>query len=243
MIKLFKFKNKNNKPTNNYLAKKTVIGFVEGEIGPKKFLEMFQKDDDIYNWIQSIVPKKKTCYKHTSYKVTTKFGNSHTQIKEEIVPYDIKLIIEQHLSTKENIYGIYLDIHHEIASLIREVFPEENIKVSNELDNIFLFMLEACPEYIGGPDVESSGILEELLKNIPQNLSQTGQKDWYKDQLKAKFHVTSTKYPRWIQTPDWPVSNGRPMRFVSQEKANPEGISYLFEDIETGEQRIVFQTT
>ena len=243
MKKLFNFIKKQNTSTDNDPVKKTVIGFIEGEIGPKEFLEMFQKDDDIYNWIQSIVPKKKTCYKHTSYIITSESGDSYTYIKKEIVPYDIRLIIEQSLKTKENIYGVYLNIHHEVANLIKEAFPKEPIEVSNELDNIFLFMLDACPEYIGGPEVETSGIWEALWNALPQDLSQAEQKKWYKDQLNAKFHITSNKYPRWVQAPEWPTSNGHPMKFISQQKSNSEGVLYLFEDVDTGEQRTIIQRT
>jgi hypothetical protein len=43
MKKLFNFIKKQNTSTDNDPVKKTVIGFIEGEIGPKEFLEMFQR--------------------------------------------------------------------------------------------------------------------------------------------------------------------------------------------------------
>ena len=68
--------------------------------------------------------------------------------------------------------------------------------------------------------------------------------------IKELFHIESNKYPRWIQSPEWPIGeNGVPMRFVSQKRKKGkeyETILYtefLFEDVKTGEQRVVEQFT
>ena len=64
------------------------------------------------------------------------------------------------------------------------------------------------------------------------------------------FHIDGKNYPRWINEPEWPVSSsGIPLRFVDQKKK--KGIEYdtmlyteyYFEDVDTGEKRVVSQFT
>ena len=58
------------------------------------------------------------------------------------------------------------------------------------------------------------------------------------------------KYPRWVQYAEWPASaSGKPMRFVEQKKAKGKVYAeimlthYTFEDVDTGEQRVIDQFT
>ena len=58
------------------------------------------------------------------------------------------------------------------------------------------------------------------------------------------------KYPRWVQEAEWPiVPSGKPMRFLEQKKAKGKAYAetmlthYVFEDVDTGEQRVIDQFT
>lgn len=221
----------------------TVKDFIEGSISPKDFLALCRDNDEIFDWIQSIVPKRKTCYKNTTATIIGSQGKPIELARSEIVPYDIRLVVQQYLDMDGDTLGSYLNIHTAISKLIKEAFPKESIKVSDKLQEQCMLMLEACPQYIGGREVNCSGVLEELLNNIPEGLSMDQQINWYRSQVKEIFHITSNNYPRWIQDAEWPINNSRPMRFVSQEKASSEGVYYIFEDVETGEIRKVFQCT
>lgn len=223
--------------------KRLVLDFVEGNIPPKEFWDMCQEDERIFDWIQSVVPKDKICYKNTPYVEYTEDGICLNKIKSEIIPYDIRIVIKQSCNYSSTMLGKLLNFHGIISRLMKEVFPNENFIVSQELSNKFMFMLDACPRYIGGYEVDCSGILEELLDTVPEGLSMKQKINWYRSQVKEMFHITSNYYPRWIQEADWPMNNNRPMRFVSQNKAPGEGNYYIFEDVETGERRTVFQCT
>ena len=109
-------------------------------------------------------------------------------------------------------------------------------------------MLDACPEYIGGPEVDH--LLDELLETLPEGLSKTKRVKLYREKLKELFPMRDKKYPRWVQEAEWPISeSGKPMRFVAQKKANGKAYAeimlthYIFEDVDTGEQRIINQFT
>ncbi len=45
--------------------KKEVLDFVTGEMKPAEFVKLCKEDPSIIEWIQSIVPEGKICYKNT----------------------------------------------------------------------------------------------------------------------------------------------------------------------------------
>ena len=58
--------------------------------------------------------------------------------------------------------------------------------------------------------------------------------------IKELFHISGSKYPKWVQEPEWPMSNGIPMKFVSQQ-TDGEFNSYVFEDVTTKDKRVIKQ--
>ena len=63
--------------------KKFVIDFVEGRVKIELFLEELDRNNALYEWIQSIVPKGKIGY----YDVKK---NPDGSISQEVGPYDIR---------------------------------------------------------------------------------------------------------------------------------------------------------
>ena len=62
--------------------------------------------------------------------------------------------------------------------------------------------------------------------------------------------IEGRKYPYWVQSPDWPIGTGnKPMRFVKLIRAKGKlydqlmFTTYVFEDVDTGEQRTIDQFT
>ena len=61
-----------------------------------------------------------------------------------------------------------------------------------------------------------------------------------KKKVKELFKY-ETKKPRWIQQPEWPIIDNRPLIFKYQ-KTSSEGVEqYFFYDSYTGETRIIEQ--
>ena len=111
-------------------------------------------------------------------------------------------------------------------------------------------MLDACPEYIGGVEVEEAGIIEAILDSVPETLPKSKRIKEVKSRIKEAFHVSGIIYPRWVQEAEWPVSaSGKPMRFVKQKRKKGKEYEnmlytlFYFEDPDTGEERIVEQFT
>ena len=220
--------------------KKYVIDFVEGHIKAKDFISHCEKNSEVLDWMQSIVPAGKVCYKTTAYRD----DNGYISVKKEVLPYDIKVVWEQYLAQPgESDLGKQLNIHYEISRLMMEVFPNDGIKVDNTLHEQNTFLLSACPSYVGG-DAEVEEFLFKVMSELPADLSKAKRIKLFKEKIKTLFHIEDRKYPAWLQEPEWPFSNGKPMRFVSQaSKHRGELYEYTFEDVDTKEQKIIEQFT
>ena len=58
-------------------------------------------------------------------------------------------------------------------------------------------------------------------------------------------YIEKCKYPRWIQSPEWPISkSGKPMKFVKQiTDKNTQITKFIFEDIDTKQETTIEQFT
>ena len=224
--------------------KKYLIDFAEGRISVPDFIKYSEEHSEILDFLTNIADSKfKTIIVHK------KIGdNGYPQYIPEELPFDAKLGLQEELKTSGGMLGKYLNIHGLFSNVLVTAFPDDNIVIDETLHNEHWFMLEACPEYIGGEEVDD--LLMELLESLPENLSKTKKVKLYKEQLRSLFHIESNRYPRWIQEAEWPMGeDGIPMKFISQKRKKGKAYDimlfteFLFEDVKTGKQRIVEQFT
>lgn len=224
------------------------IDFVEGRISVPEMLRQTEEKPELLDWLTSIAdPKFKT---YTVQKETVEgFYPRYTPIEH---PFDAKLQIQVYVYEGQggggSELGRHLNIHGYFSQVITTAFPDDGIVVAETLHEKFMFMLDACPQYIGGHEVDH--LLDELLEEIPAELSKTKRAKLYKEKIKAMFHVTGKKFPCWVQDAQWPISpSGRPMRFLEQKRkkgkayANMLYTQFVFEDVDTGEIRVIEQFT
>lgn len=224
--------------------KSYLIDFAEGRISVPDFIEYSRVHPEILDFLTNIAdPKFKTTVVHKTIG-----ENNYPQYIAEELSFDAKLYMNEQLKRKNGLLGIHLNIHSLFSNVLVAAFPNDNIVIDETLSNKFRFMLQACPEYIGGEEVDY--LLEDLLESLPEDLSKTKRVKLYKEQLKSLFHIESNKYPRWIQEAEWPVGeDGIPMKFISQKAKKGKAYQtmlhteFVFEDVKTGEQRIVEQFT
>ena len=220
------------------------VDFAEGRITVPDMLDRTEAEPALLDWLTNIADSKFRTY--TTKKIEEE--NLTNYVTEEH-PFHAKLQIEEFVHKGHGSkLGRYLNIHSYFSRVLTTAFPDDGIVVDQTLDDRFMFMLDACPTYIGGPEVDH--LLDELLKEIPAELSKSKRIKMYKERVKALFPLTDKKYPRWIQDAEWPISSsGKPMRFVKQKKANGKIYAetlltyYIFEDVDTGEERTVEQFT
>lgn len=225
-------------------AKQLVFDFVAGSVHPKVFIETLEQHPEIYDWLQSIVPKGLTCYK--DHTVFDRFGEEESTSIE--ISYNIRIVIKQLLDEGNDRWGTYLNVHGAISELLEEAFPDKDINVSDEIEKRFDFGLNAIPEYLGGTEV--ADFIDEIVDSIPKTLSKSVRMKLCKERLRKQFHIEGKHIPHWVQEAEWPMGeDGIPMKFISQKRKKGKSYEtmlfteFLFEDVKTGQQRIVEQFT
>jgi len=106
-------------------------------------------------------------------------------------------------------------------------------------DDELQFMADIQPSYV---NIEDEDFLNAIIASVPEELTKSQQKKWLKEKIKSLF-VYDVKPPRWIQDPEWPIVNGKPLVFKSQtrERKDDERVWYTFYDPTTGEETTVSQ--
>lgn len=206
--------------------------FLAGRVSVQSFLEESVQHPEIMDWIQSIVsPQLKG-----SELVTV---NGEPRLVR--APYNIRTTLKIFEKTYGRPSGLSFNyaVHSEIAKIVRFAFPDSPPYEDTTLADLFNAILECCPSYIGGIEVEQSGILEEIIHNAPKDLTKTAGKKWVKDKIKERFHIVGRQYPYWIQEPEWPMEDGEPMEYVRTERHGIEGQTHYFRSIKTGTERAV----
>ena len=183
---------------------------------------------------------------HMIESVKAFFERSFDTLQE--IPYNVKTVYS-HNKTNSKIWtcvNIQSWLHH----LMTEIYPDEVIEIDESLHEKASFLMDVCPEYVEGHEVDEAGIIERIVEQVPETLPKGKRKKMIKELIKQEFHLEGTKYPRWVQGGEWPVSkSGKPMRFVEQKRKKGKGYEnmlytiYTFEDVDTGEIRTIDQFT
>ena len=217
-------------------CKKTIIDYLEGRIKPAELEELFETHPELLDWVQSIVPEDQRME-------AGEFVNGHYESRT--VPFDIRLFIKQEKTMfggkGEYSLGVRVDIFSVISRLVKAAFPDMKINLTEEVNEMHGLSLDACPSYIGG--VEVTETIENIIRELPENLSKSKRIALARSRIKDAFHIEGRKWPYWIQEPDWPANNGKPMKYVSTVRLNADQREHHFVDVDTGEERIVMDCT
>ena len=189
---------------------------------------------------------KPSYVQHMCESVKVFFEREYTTVQE--VPYNVKTLYSNN-KTRSKLWT-YVNIQSWLCNLMKEIYPDECIERDETLEEKASFMMDVCPEYIEGHEIDEAGIIEAIIEQIPESLPKAKRKKQIKELIKKEFHIEGTKYPRWIQGGEWPVSkSGKPMRFVEQKRKIGKGYEnilytvYIFEDVDTLQIRTVEQFT
>lgn len=227
------------------MMKQFWIDFAEGRVTVPQMLERTEAEPALLDWFNSIVPEGTVTA--VVHRETDETG--YTRYTAENVPFTVQIMIREELGKggRSNL-AHNLNIHSCLSNILEAAFPEDGIVVDQTLGKKFDFMLDACPEAVDGPEVEA--VIEGLLESLPAELPKSKRVKLFKERVKEVFPTAAGKWPRWVQGGEWPLgANGKPMRFIEQKRkkgkeyANMLYTQYFFEDVDTGEQRIIDQFT
>jgi len=110
---------------------------------------------------------------------------------------------------------------------------------TTQYEDEYKFRIEIQPSYVL---IEDEEYLKEIISSAPDGLTAAQRKKWLREHIKGLFRYEKSP-PRWIQDPEWPIVQGKPLVFRGQTKseANDERVWYMFYDADTGEETVVMQ--
>ncbi len=201
-----------------------------------------------YNSVLDDPDKYKPSYvQHMTESVKAFFEKSFDTLQK--VPYNVKVMYSR-CGAHSNAIWTCVNIQSWLYHLMTEIYPDEGIEKEKSLYEKASFLRDVCPECVEGHEIDEAGIIERIVEQVPEALPKGKRKKMIKELIKQEFHLEGTKYPRWVQGGEWPVSkSGKPMRFVEQKRKKGKGYEnmlytiYTFEDVDTGEIRTIDQFT
>lgn len=212
--------------------KQMVLDYLEGKMPYPDFQNEIDNDVQFVQWFQEVVPAS-----HHSRTLPTPENN----FKGEQIPFDLKASLQLlEYSDPKGSLTYQLDFQSLMSVLMREAFPDIQFVRDPTISNLYTLILEAVPSYIGGSELSRSGFIERMIQEFPDDWSKTKKNKELRERIKAAFHIEGRNYPHWVQSPEWPLSNGKPMKYVKTTvKYKGEWYQHHFVDVDTGEKRIV----
>ncbi|TFY84381.1 hypothetical protein DYL61_31140 [Pseudomonas nabeulensis] len=123
-----------------------------------------------------------------------------------------------------------LECIYNLQTLLSDVLNKKSVAhtVEKKYENLFNLTLKVQPKWLSLP----SDYLSQLIED-QKNLSPKALQAWLKEKIKTDFRCLKTP-PKWLQSPQWPVEDGKPMIFVGQldisELSHDNAQAYLFFD-------------
>ena len=202
---------------------KPVFDFVQGKLSYDEFQVEFVLHPEIWAWVQQLVPKNIAdinCPFRALYHNMQGFETNNFNVRATIMTFGY-----------DDIYGRSI-AHSLISALVKYHYPEIVSRKPPEQSSDDV--LEAIGlDYIGGVEVD------DIVKNIIWAYQKDG-KTAIKRALKDAFHISSRKHPTWVQEPEWPAINGKPMKFISQ-KNDGDKFMFEFQEPDANQIRIIVQ--
>ena len=197
-----------------------IIDYVGGKSNIKEFRKEFLNNPSIKKLLESKIYIE--AFKSYNYNLFDYFNKRINPLRNDwnnvyskyVVWYDLKL---------------FLDYNH-------RVYDRSNQKYQDD----YSYILDIQPSWL---DIEDDqGIFDKIIVECPKDLSKTKRVAWGKARIKELFKYDKT-YPRWIQDPEWPIINGKPLVFSHQKKAgkDDERVYYYFYDPDTKEETVITQ--
>lgn len=199
-----------------------VYDFLEGRVTYQTFIDKLYSDESIFNWLQSFVTDEMLM--DQSFRCQNSLERNNGSVKDAI---------GQNLGMGTcTMNAIYQFLYYFLAYAL----PDKKINRIDYYSKLSLLYLDVVGECYGGPEVED--LINDIIINLPEELSKTKKIKLAKEKMRELF--PGKKRPFWIEGPEWPVNNGKPMIYISR-KVDGDLFQYIFEDPETGERRIVEQ--
>lgn len=194
---------------------KIILDFAEGRMTAEEFWKLYQENQGLQREIIEDLDKNKL---PDAYFDPIAFLNKGVNLQS---------------------YGATINLH----GIAKRVLKHKciNFTPTNFYAVRYDFLLDIQPDWLD-IDMDNEPYLIKLVESAPEGLTEAQKLKWCKDQLKTLFKYDS-KPPRWVQSAEWPIIDGKPLVFRNQSKERTESelVKFFFYDPETGEETIVEQ--
>ncbi len=140
--------------------------------------------------------------------------------------------IEKHFNIDDAFerFGLY--------ELIRAGFLRQKKKYNfyNEDEEYVSLINKIQPKYV---DIRNQSFWDKVLSSVWADIKKTERIKLLKEETKKLFPY-ETKPPRWIQSPEWPIEENKPLKFIKQAKID-DGFKYYFINEDTQQTKIIEQ--
>jgi len=209
-----------------------VVNYVEGRMSFEEFDAVLCENEGFVEWFEHMVPANWKCH--------TRAAKENDFIPEEL-PFTVhQMRIEESYGHAIGSLPYQVNMHSMMKSFLQEVFPNIEIHPCFPNEEMYYLTLDACPDYIDGTEISQEKVIENIVRECDGSWSRTKKVKYIKDRIKEVFHIEGRKHPQWVQNPEWPMMNGKPMKFVKTTvKVKYEWYQHHFIDPETGEEHVV----
>lgn len=238
---------------------KVIANFVCGETDITGFMEQYDHNDDLVNYLDSIIEYIST--HNIPIKRRTVLMKNVNQNK----PFEMRSYVEQFIKEYTKNFrdlsdnwkanppkvGAYLKtlspltahgafkIHSIVADIYYQI--DSSLERTEQYHAEYKFSLDVLPGYLAGGISAENYVSQFILSKYPAFMKKGERKRLVREEIKLAFQRDGKGFPRWIQMPEWPIgSNERPMIYVGQ-KAFEHRSEYYFRDAITGEKCTITQ--
>lgn len=203
--------------------------FLTGEMTISEFTRLLKTDSQLRDQVRSLIPAE--AVNNGNHGLWKKY--SYSALKQ--YNFDLcDLILSRHkfdgtIADNLNIFGTLEGVYS---------FHSPGLNYTTRYMDAFDVYLSAVRDCFDGPEVRL--IVERIVRDAISLKSKSQRVKQAKQDIAVQFHVMERNVPRWIQGPEWPMGKNSPMAFVSKKRMG-EKVSYIFQDVDTDEIRIVEQ--
>lgn len=206
---------------------KIIEDFISLKISAREFVDKVFSDEELYRELNSYMPTMEVAQDE-------KWKGFGYALFFRVHQYDLKRIYKYACSMGSNSSGRYTmyDFTHKLLKANGIDLPYNRYYLDRSI-----LLMDVVPAYVGGPEAEE--YIDSFIDKLDSTLSEQRKKRTIKEMIKADFKCEGKAKPRWVQEPEWPVTE-KPLCFLSQKKEGDK-FTFTFKDETTGEIKLVLQ--
>lgn len=228
-IIMWMFKRKVKNQMSEKEALRIFMDYLTGIISTEDFWKRYTADESLRNALINDKKRNKR-YKYISADGHVCYMTVHDK-KDKYNPDTLLDVVD--INNLHDRYKLYSVINRYVIE--RGIFLKDS--ESNADIKEFTNLYKMQPSWV---EVEDVSYLQKIFAEAPQELTYAQKLKWGSFKIRDLFRYVNKK-PIWIQQPEWPIKDGKPLLFVYQKTAEEGFEQFFFFDVKTGEEVVIEQ--